>query len=102
MCMKVKAEVTASDIKYGSQEEGESCAIARTLKREGFKDVEVSASEITGTKMGVAWKYIGKVHNSFIEKFDIDKKKVKPTRFFFSFEPVEVVSKEENNAPELE
>jgi hypothetical protein len=92
--MKVKVDVTPSDIKLGKQAKWESCAIARALKRDGFKNVNVGKDEITVTKMGVVWEYSGSAHNLFIEKFDENKNSVTPRKFDFKFEPVEVVKEE--------
>lgn len=95
MCMKVKAEVNASDIKLGVKENVDSCPIARTLKRDGFKNVRVEADSISGVKFNVKWIYEGNAHNRFIQLFD-DDKTVQPRSFNFSFEPLEVIEQDTN------
>lgn len=74
--------VTKKDIKYGRKGNAESCAIALALKDKGFKCVEVGDDQITVEKKDTVGQYITSgAAMTFIEKFDTDKKTVRPSTF---------------------
>lgn len=76
---RITLEVTQEDIDKGRQEDGEACAIACTLKRFGYKHVNVDGETIW--LGGVKDYELPKKAQKFIDKFDEDKSSVKPFSF---------------------
>lgn len=82
---RLKVEVLPTDIRLGVQNNCEKCAVARAVKRmfkgKHFEQVEVHGAGVkVYLKNGRRLIYNGTSKmNKFIDAFDEDKKKVKPT-----------------------
>ncbi len=84
MRKKMTVRVTKKDIKYGRQEDTQSCAIALALKDKGFTKVNVNGDTVCVAKKGKVGVYnVPARANTFIDNFDYDKKAVKPRTFKF-------------------
>lgn len=79
--LKVTIDVTQDDIDKGKKGEPTTCAIARAIKRTMGDHPNVE-DEIQITIQGQEYYYnIPKKASTFIERFDMDKKRVKPMSF---------------------
>jgi len=78
----VKVNVTKTGIRKGEQGSTEFCPIARALKAKGFKSICVHCDNVEFDVYGQTW-YISlpKLARKFIERFDTNKKSVKPFTF---------------------
>lgn len=78
----MKIEVTQDDINKGKQSNPESCAIARAVKRIAGDHPHVDGSSIDVTIAGRWCVYnVPKTVSTFVDRFDTDKKAVKPFVF---------------------
>lgn len=95
--MKIQIDVTQEDIDTGIKEDAEACAIAKTLKRNGYKHVTVGNDSITFYYKGIDWYATPpSIASEFISNFD-EGELVKP----FSFELI-AITEEERYADESE
>lgn len=85
--MRLQLNVTADDIRLGKQESCDKCAVARAVTR--TMNVSPRNLEVTGDEIGIfddayyqRYSFTpSKRMVKFIETFDKDKTKVKPTTF---------------------
>lgn len=85
--MRLQLKVTEQDIRLGSQNSCDKCAVARAVSR--TMKVPSRNLEVTGDEIGIFddayyQRYSFVPSNrmaTFIERFDKDKTKVKPTTF---------------------
>lgn len=87
----VKIEVTENDIKRGKQGDGKSCAIALATKRVLGDHPDVDDGGISVHVAGYDHLYnIPDKATKFINKFDDDKKRVKPFSFVARLDQTEI------------
>lgn len=74
--------VTKTGIRKGHQGDIFSCPIARACVAVGLKNVTVDGTEVEGTYHGETFNAtLPKRAQKFVERFDNDKKSVKPFSF---------------------
>jgi hypothetical protein len=79
--MKLKIEITETDISRGIRESSNKCPIGKALRRVGCKEVYVDLGVILFTKNGKKYESDSTIRlDNFLERFDT-KKKVRPGVF---------------------
>jgi len=85
--MRLQLNVTANDIRLGTQGACDKCAVARSVARTlkvPMRNLEVTQDSITVSDDAFYERYVFAVSGrmaDFIENFDTDKRNVKPTTF---------------------
>ena len=78
----VKVNVTKTGIRKGEAGSRVCCPIARALKAKGFKNVYVNTDHVEFDVYGHTWYVdLPKLARKFIDRFDTNKKSVKPFTF---------------------
>jgi len=93
--MRVKIEVTQEDIDLGVVADGDSCPIARSLRRI-FPDLDVYVGgcyfDLIDEGIEIASVTLPKTAQRFIDRFDGERATVRPETFYVTGVPPEAFS----------